>query len=186
MPQPIFHPSCETVDYQLQQLAETHRLTVVAGLWAPQTGRLALVQTVRSANEEPPYLGLKPPQGGIDPGESAAEALLREAREEVDVPSEAIRMVVGAPMQPTMTGGRAREGKPAKAFGVLCGITEGEPDLIPRPSEIARAGWYSFAAAEAILQTQISHPETRSRALRSIRVVDAIHAIARQWHAGEF
>jgi 8-oxo-dGTP pyrophosphatase MutT (NUDIX family) len=173
MPEIIFDPSIETVQNQVAPLTAEHRLTVICGLFSA-TGELALVQTVHSAAEEIPILGLKMPQGGVKKGEDLAAAYLREIYEEVGVQPEDIREIYGVPLQPPLTGGRARGGKGSKVFGILYGTTSGRPNLRPKPGEIAAAGWFTILGAYARFGTQAASPEHLTRGRRSQRVLDAM------------
>jgi hypothetical protein len=179
MPEISFDPSCEAAAEQLAPFAETHRLTVICGLIAPATGELALVRSVKAIDQETPDEALKPAQGGIKEGETAAEAFLRELTEEfVDFDIDGITTVFGIPMNDgAMTGGRARAGRPRKAFAVLCGIMPGRPHLEPNPDELISANWYTPRDAEDAFQIQVAHPHIYARGMRNLRILDAIAEI---------
>jgi 8-oxo-dGTP pyrophosphatase MutT (NUDIX family) len=180
MPEISFDPSCEVAAEQLVPFAETHRLTVICGLLAPATGEIALVRSVKAIGQESEDQMLKPAQGGIDPGETAADAFLREVQEEyLGFDMDSIRTVVGLPMSEVMTGGRPGRGRgrSVKAFAVFCGIVAGRPELVPNPEELASAGWFSQNYAERAFMIQAGHAELAERGYRNLRVLDAIRGI---------
>jgi hypothetical protein len=179
MPEISFDPSCEAAAEQLVPFAETHRLTVICGLLAPATGEIALVRSIKAIDQETPDEALKPAQGGIDEGETASETFLREVQEEfMGFEIGFINTVMGLPMVGgAMTGGRARAGKPKKAFAVMCGLVDGRPQLTPNPEELISAGWYTPAAAEDAFQLQTAHPHLYERGRRNLRILDAIRGI---------
>lgn len=182
MSETLFHPSCNNVADSLVPVAETHRLTVVCGLYAPHAGKLALVQGVMSFSQEPAMVGYGIPQGGIDPGESVQQTFAREIGEELGLETDVLSTVIGLPMHPVITGGRPRDGKPRKAYGVLCGIIDEQkgrrlPKLTPAPDEIALADWRSIFYAGEIFGLQQATPKTNKRGERNLRILDAIKAI---------
>jgi len=176
----VYDPSCEVAAAQLEPLAESHRLTVICGLYAPESDEIALVRSIKAIDQETHDEALKLAQGGIDPGESIGDAFERELVEELALSLDAIQKVYGLPMPGgAKTGGRRGRGRgrQAKAFGVLCGVVEGRPELTPNPQELISGAWYSIAEAEEAFAVQLAHPYLHARGERSMRVLDAIRGI---------
>lgn len=183
IPQIVIDPSCNAAWGEIAPLHETHRLTVVCGLVAItgsnlESAQVALVQTTWSAQQESKELGLGFPQGGIEPDEPIVAAYFREIREETQ-PADLrrLRTVVGLPMgKSALTGGRPRDGKSSKAYGVLCGVIAGEPpELTPNNDEdIAVADWYPLKSAWSVFRTQSEFRPTSDRGKRNQRILGAI------------
>jgi hypothetical protein len=186
---PLFQPSCEVVQEQLAQFVqeqqihagEIYRPTVICALYAPETDRLALVRSTKAVDQETPDEALKFAQGGVKTrlGETVTGAFEREVFEELELSTVGLLTVHGLHMNGLVTVSRSKHSnRPSKAFGVLCGITEGEPALTANWDEhILSAGWYKPEKAENTFLVQEGHPPLRERGVRNLRILDAIRAL---------
>ncbi|MEM8664611.1 MAG: CoA pyrophosphatase [Pseudomonadota bacterium] len=103
---------------------------VLFALSTDEAGNLSLILTERAAHLSAHAGQIALPCGKIEPGESAVAAALREAREEVALPPEALSVVGVAPSYLTRTG--------FLVFPVLAVVDKGAT-LAPDPGEVACA-----------------------------------------------
>ncbi|HKI93017.1 MAG TPA: NUDIX domain-containing protein [Gaiellaceae bacterium] len=88
------------------------------------------------------------PGGGVEPGESPAQAVRRECREELTVPVEPVRLV-GVYGGPEYRICYPNGDESAWVVTILeCRILEGEP--APGDDEVDAVGWYQPAELDAL------------------------------------
>src|SRR5882762_2448503 len=104
---PLFQPACEVVQEQLAQFVqdqqihagEVFRPTGIFTLYAPETGKVALVRSTKAIDQETPDEALKFAQGGIKTrlGETVTDAFGREIFEELQLSTAGLITVYGLP-----------------------------------------------------------------------------------------
>jgi hypothetical protein len=177
-----YDDSCLRVEQQLISDGVAYRRTLMCGIYAPDSASMLLVESDKATESH--ELALKPLQGGVKAADGGiAGTYEREIGEEVVLDLGIISVVHGLDTNgKSIIGGRARGGKPAKAFGIVCGIADSTPNVVPRVApdgtrEVAMAGWFWLPVAERMFMTQLSHPDTKGRGERSLMLVGLIRKL---------
>jgi 8-oxo-dGTP pyrophosphatase MutT (NUDIX family) len=112
------------------QLPPDGRVGAALVLVYPERSRPHLILTVRARHLASHRGQVSFPGGAVEPGESVAEAALREASEEVGVDPEAVRIL----------GGLTPLHIPASGFVLhpVLGVTDHRPDLLAVSPEVER------------------------------------------------
>jgi hypothetical protein len=156
-----------------------YKPTVACALYAPESGSVALVRSWDAFEQETADEALRPVQTEVRQNETATEAYLRKVADELHIGTDGLRSVHGllTNRNPMLTG---RQGN-RRAFGALCGVVEGLPDLPTgdRPAfKNISAGWYSISGAEQIFQVQLGRMPHRGE-----RNLHIMHGIRRLGHS---
>jgi 8-oxo-dGTP pyrophosphatase MutT (NUDIX family) len=110
---------------------------LVAVFADPPTGEAAVVLTRRASTLRSHTHQVSFPGGRIDAGETAPEAALREAWEEVGIDPATVDVVGPLPPLATFSGG--------SAIAPWLGTLTAPPTMLPNPAEVERAFTVTFA-----------------------------------------
>lgn len=143
--------SCRETEEQLAKLRTTPggerlRPTVSAVIFSLSTKQILLCASAAQVN--PSEDELKFPQGGIEPYETAAAALVREVGEETGIDPDAFICIHGL-AGPELVSSRRRDGR-QKVLLPMAGIVEGAPEVRPN-EELSLVGWYGLEYAQKII-----------------------------------
>ncbi|MGH9306408.1 MAG: NUDIX hydrolase [Acidimicrobiales bacterium] len=96
-----------------------------------EEGQARVILTRRSAHLHAHAGEVSFPGGGVEIGESAQEAALREAHEEVGIDPDSVRVIAELPGLATLSA--------ASGITPFVGLLDGRPHLVPNPNEVALA-----------------------------------------------
>jgi 8-oxo-dGTP pyrophosphatase MutT (NUDIX family) len=150
-----FAPDLLRTAWRTGQFPAESRQAAALLLLYPQENGAAVALTVRSSGlaRHPGQISL--PGGATDPGETLAQAALREAAEEIGIEPSAVR-VLGelTPVHVLVSG---------FTLHPVVGITDRRPDFVRAPDEV-----------EEILEVSLDHLRDASRIRQGIRMREGV------------
>jgi 8-oxo-dGTP pyrophosphatase MutT (NUDIX family) len=150
-----FAPDLLQTAWRTGQLPAESRQAAALLLLYPRENGAAVALTVRSSGlaRHPGQISL--PGGATDPGETLAQAALREAAEEIGIEPSAVR-VLGelTPVHVLVSG---------FTLHPVVGITDRRPDFVRAPDEV-----------EEILEVSLDHLRDASRIRQGIRMREGV------------
>lgn len=156
------------------------RLTSALVIRDEVTDKLLVTYSARSGPACNPGI----PKGGVERGESAEQAALRETRQEVGIHGKGLR-IVGYGGTAKVACLRPKNGCTVKRYIIFYAVYRGPPDLTINPNEIASAGWFDLDESAEIFNQLTALRPSKARLLFRILEMYARKIGRPEWTAPE-